>query len=252
MRLVLPQTPVLFPNFERKEKAMPSLSKPFLVIVVGQALLVSVGQAVPTIDFIDRTVEAQIPGALDSDSFLDPGDYVKTVSAGTTGMRPSASATIDSAAQPLSFSGMGSGQISGEGHPDTFGNVTYLTSLTLDQPHTYVLSGLVRAMADGGFATASFSLDDSFNNLFDFVADSDLSPGPMAFAESGVLPAGSYQFLALSVTDDQGEPSFYDATAGFEFSLVLLPVPEPSSLALMLFGALAGTRVWYMRNHFVA
>jgi hypothetical protein len=251
MSLVLPQAPVMFPDFEGKEKAMSSLSRPFLAIVVGQALLVSVGLADPTIDFIDRTIEAQIPGALDSDSFLDSGDYVQTASAGTPGMRPSASATIDSAAQPTLFSGIGSGQVSGEGHPDTFGNVTYLTGFTLDQPYNFVLSGSVRAMADGGFATASFTLDDSLNNLFDFVADSDLAPGPMAFAEAGVLPAGSYQFLALVVTDDLGEPSFYDATAGFEFNLALLPVPEPSSLTLMLFGAFAVTRVCRMRNYCV-
>jgi hypothetical protein len=236
-------------DFERKADAMRSSRMPYVVAVVGQAFLMSVGQAAPTIDLVDRTVEAQVSGALDSDTFLDPGDYVQAVSAGTPGVRPFANATIDSTAQPLLFSGTGSGQISGEGHPDTFGNVTYLTSLTLDMPYRFTLSGAVRAMVDGGFATASFTLDDSLNNLFDFVADSDLAPGPLAFAESGVVPAGSYQFLALVVTDDQGAPSIYDANAGFEFRLTLQPVPEPGSLALIALGTIAWGTNGRWRGH---
>jgi hypothetical protein len=226
-----------------------SLSMLGFTVAVGQALFISVGQSASTIDLVDRTVEAQIPGTLDSETFSDPGNYVMTVTAGAAGTRPSSSASINSLAQPLLFSGLGSGQISGEGHPDTFGNVTYLTSLTLDVPHSFVLTGAVRASADGGFATASFTLDDKLNNLFDFVADSDLAPGPIAFSESGVLAAGSYQFLALLITDDQGEPSFYDASAGFEFSLALQPVPEPCSLLLIAVGtAWAVNRRWGRRG----
>ena len=107
--------------------------------------------------------------------------------------------------------------------------------------------GVGNALESFTTASVSYLLRDTVTNTLitnPFVAIDD--SGMAMVNNSGVIPAGSYEFSIFANVDVFAEfnDQFPSAMAAFDLTLELTPVPEPTTLGLMAIGlvAVAGLR----------
>lgn len=133
---------------------------------------------------------------------------------------------------------------------ETLYNVDFDTSQTLNWSVTGSGStsrGVGNALESFTTASVSYLLRDTVSNTLitnPFVAIDD--SGMAMVNNSGVIPAGSYEFSIFANVDVFAEfnDQFPSAMAEFDLTLDLTPVPEPTTIGLLVLGlvALAGTR----------